>query len=93
MASNRGHLDPYRSSNLLFGIYLILNHNFVRFFGSLADLLMEALDGRRADLARFTVSPTEATSDGSIRLAGSSISMRSASIPMSAPPCCHDTPS
>ena len=45
MASNRGHLNRYGFSNLLFGLSLILNHNFVRFFGSLLDLLIEALDG------------------------------------------------
>ena len=49
MASNRGHLDRYRCSNLLFGLSLILNHNFVRCFGSLLDLLVHALDGQRAD--------------------------------------------
>jgi hypothetical protein len=49
MASNRGHLDRYRFSNLLFGLSLILNHNFRRFFGSLSDLLMNDLDGQRAD--------------------------------------------
>ena len=49
MASNRGHLDRYGFSNLLFGLSLTLNHNFVRFFGSLLDLLINALDGQRAD--------------------------------------------
>jgi hypothetical protein len=49
MASNRVHLDRYRRTNLLFGVHLILNHNFMRFFGSLSDLVMDALDVRRAD--------------------------------------------
>src|SRR5688572_8797186 len=49
IASNRRHLNQYQFSNLLFRLFLILNHNFMRFFGSLSDLLMDALDGRRAD--------------------------------------------
>jgi hypothetical protein len=49
MASNRGHLDRYGFSNLLFGLSLILNHNFFRFVESLLDLLINALDGQRAD--------------------------------------------
>ena len=48
MASNRGHLDRYRCTNLLFGVHLILHHNFMRFFGSLLDLVMDALDVRMA---------------------------------------------
>jgi hypothetical protein len=36
MASNRGHLDRYRCTNLLFGAHLILHHNFMRFFGLLS---------------------------------------------------------
>src|SRR5207253_392462 len=46
MASNRVHLDRYRCTNLLFGVHLILHHNFMRFFGSLLDLVMDALDVR-----------------------------------------------
>jgi hypothetical protein len=49
MASNRGHLDRYGFSNLLVGFSFILNHNFVRCFGSLLDLLIDALDGPQAD--------------------------------------------
>jgi hypothetical protein len=55
MASNREHLDRHWFSNLLFNLLLILNHNFMRFFGSLSDLLRDALDGRRAD---WTVLPS-----------------------------------
>ncbi len=49
MASHRGHLDRYRCTHLLFGVHLILHHNFRRFFGSLSALVMDALDVRMAD--------------------------------------------
>ncbi len=58
MASNRGEPNRYRFSHLLFGMYLILHHNFMCFFSSFLDLLIDALDVRRADLPVVLLSHT-----------------------------------
>ena len=84
MVSNKGHLNRYRCSNLLLLYSFRLNHNFVCLFWSYWDLLIDALDGRKADRP---VLPSETPCQFFDLHEGSP------SLPWPAPSRCHGTPS